>query len=68
MRIAKIRVTKRKGKTEYFKTYYDVYDEVKRFFEKELKENPNLDGLLGYNIRVAMDKWNSTQKYFYISL
>jgi len=68
MRVAKIKVAKRRGRTEYFKTYYDVYDEAKRFFEKELKENSNLDGLLCYNITVAMDKWNSTQKQYVINL
>jgi len=68
MKTVKIKVTSRKGREEYFKTYYEVYNEARKKFENELKRNSNLDGLLRYNISVAMDKWNSTQKYFNISL
>jgi hypothetical protein len=68
MKTARIKVTSRKGKEEFFKTYDDVYDEARKKFEKELRNNPHLDGLLRYNISIVIDNWNSTQKYYNINL
>jgi hypothetical protein len=51
-----------------FKNYEDLHNIAMKKFEKELKDNPNLMGLLLYNIDKAIDDWDSTKEYYEISL
>jgi len=65
MKTIKIKVyTQKKG----FKNYEDLYNIAVKKFEKELKENPNLKGLLLCSIDKAIEEWDSIKKYYEISL